>query len=54
MTIGCKIYSPVHAEALQRSQTAQAHFNLLSITILREAHFLGVDQRDVTTIDVYD
>jgi len=33
---------------------AQAHLNLVSITILREAHLLDVDQCDATTHDAID
>jgi hypothetical protein len=36
MTTGCKIYSTEHAEALRRAQTALAHFNLVSITIIEK------------------
>jgi len=36
MTTGCKIYSPEHAEALHRAQTALARLNLVSITILEK------------------
>jgi len=44
MTTGCKIYSPEHAEALHRAQTALARLNLVSITIFREAHLLDVNE----------
>jgi len=36
MITGCKIYSTEHAEALHRSQTAQARLNLVSMTILEK------------------
>jgi len=36
MTTGCMIYSPEHAEALHRAQTALARLNLVSITILEK------------------
>jgi len=36
MTVGCKIYSTEHAEALHRAQTALARLNLVSITILEK------------------
>ena len=36
MTIGCKIYSIDHAEALHRAQTALVRLNLVSITILEK------------------
>jgi len=36
MTTSCKIYSPKHAEALHRAQTAPACLNLVSITILEK------------------
>jgi len=49
MTTGCKIYSPEHAEALHRAQTALARLNLVSITIFREAHLLDVNEWDETT-----
>ena len=36
ITTGCKIYSTEHAEAMHRAQTALAHLNLVSITILEK------------------
>jgi hypothetical protein len=44
MTTRCKIYSPEHAEALHRAQTALARLNLISITIFGEAHLLDVNE----------
>jgi len=44
MTTGCKIYSPDHAEAPHRAQTALARLNLVCITIFREAHLLDVNE----------
>jgi len=49
MTTGCKIYSPEHAEALNSAQTALACFNLVCITIFREAHLLDINEWDETT-----
>jgi hypothetical protein len=46
MTTGCKIYSPEHAQALHRAQTALAWLNLVSKIIFREAHLLDVNEGD--------